>query len=87
MSTARKLYKDLPLESPRSIRILKLLGAVSAPETETVCSPDIHLIMLSALFNAAELTHTYLQQEAGIQLSLRVVNLDDKPCYHALSYT
>ncbi|KAL6691197.1 heterokaryon incompatibility domain-containing protein [Trichoderma pleuroticola] len=53
---AQSLYEDLPLTSPRSIRILKIDG---------VCSPD----------------------EPGIQLSLRVVNLDDNPCYNALSYT
>ncbi|KAJ4865629.1 heterokaryon incompatibility protein (HET) domain-containing protein [Trichoderma breve] len=57
---ARSVYEDLPLTSPRSIRILKL-DAVSAP--------------------------TYPGQEVEIQLSLRVVNLDDNPCYNALSYT
>ncbi|OPB36165.1 hypothetical protein A0O28_0109400 [Trichoderma guizhouense] len=30
---------------------------------------------------------TYPGQEVEIQLSLRVVNLDDHPCYNALSYT
>lgn len=39
-----------------------------------------------ALSATVELTHTQ-GQEAGIRLSLRVVNLDDKPDYHALSYT
>ncbi|KAL5089142.1 hypothetical protein Trisim1_005995 [Trichoderma cf. simile WF8] len=57
---ARSLYTDLPLTSPRSIRILKL-DAVSAP--------------------------TYPGEDTGIQLSLRVVNLDDNPRYNALSYT
>ncbi|KAM6478115.1 heterokaryon incompatibility protein-domain-containing protein [Trichoderma sp. SZMC 28011] len=57
---ARSLYTDLPLTSPRSIRILKL-DAVSAP--------------------------TYPKEDAGIQLSLRVVDLDDNPCYNAISYT
>ncbi|KAK4062779.1 uncharacterized protein Triagg1_9649 [Trichoderma aggressivum f. europaeum] len=56
---ASSLYRDLPLTSPRSIRILNI-EAVSAPQ------PQI---------------------EAGIQLSLRVVNLDDGPSYNALSYT
>ncbi|KAH0531213.1 hypothetical protein TsFJ059_000073 [Trichoderma semiorbis] len=57
---ARSLYKDLPLTSPRSIRILKL-DSVSAP--------------------------TNPAQEVEIQLSLRVVNLDDNPSDNALSYT
>ncbi|KAL6835631.1 heterokaryon incompatibility domain-containing protein [Trichoderma sp. SZMC 28015] len=57
---ARSLYTDLPLTSPRSIRILKL-DAVSAPP--------------------------YPGEDAGIQLSLRVVDLDDDPFYNALSYT
>lgn len=57
---ARSLYEDLPLTSPRSIRILKL-DSVSAP--------------------------TNSGQEVEIQLSLRVVNLDDNACYNALSYT
>ncbi|KAF3057516.1 hypothetical protein CFAM422_012386 [Trichoderma lentiforme] len=57
---ARSLYTDLPLTSPRSIRILRL-DAVSAP--------------------------TYPGEDAGIRLSLRVVDLDDNPRYNALSYT
>lgn len=61
-STPRSLYKDLPLKSPRSIRILKFDDAVFTPHVQT-------------------------GREAGIRLSLRVVNLDDKPDYHALSYT
>ncbi|KAL6791015.1 hypothetical protein J3E68DRAFT_438784 [Trichoderma sp. SZMC 28012] len=61
---ARSVYEDLPLTSPRSIRILKL-DSLSAPQIDTTCNPD----------------------EALIQLSLRVVNLDDNPSYNALSYT
>ncbi|KAK4079005.1 hypothetical protein Trihar35433_110 [Trichoderma harzianum] len=61
---ARSLYRDLPLTSPRSIRILKL-ESLSAPQIDTTCNPD----------------------EALIQLTLRVVDLDDNPCYNAFSYT
>ncbi|KAH8714734.1 hypothetical protein BGZ61DRAFT_476781 [Ilyonectria robusta] len=74
MSTPRSLYKDLPLKLPRSIRMLKFDDAVVTPHAQTV---------LSAIL---ELTHAQ-GQEAEIFLSLRVVNLDDKPDYHALSYT
>lgn len=59
---ARSLYEDLPLTSPRSIRILKL-DSVSVP------------------------TYPGQEHEVEIQLSLRVVNLDDNPFYNALSYT